>query len=83
MKLRECFEKRLLRRKRPDFEKSKRSIEVAEAKLDEAEEALSHKLFDATIILAYTAMFHAAKSTMDSQNRVGHKDSRDGKHGLD
>jgi len=64
VKLKECFEKRLLRRERPDFEKSRRSIEVAETKLNEAEKALSHKLFDATIILAYTAMFHAARAIL-------------------
>jgi len=64
VKLKECFEKRLLRRERPDLEKSERSMEVAEAKLDEAEKALSHKLFDATIILAYTAMFHAARAIL-------------------
>jgi len=64
MKLKECFEKRLLRRERPDLEKSKRSMEVAETKLNEAEKALSHKLFDATIILAYTAMFHAARAIL-------------------
>ena len=64
MKLKECFEKRLLRRERPDLEKSERSMEVAETKLDEAGEALSHKLFDATIILAYTAMFHAARAIL-------------------
>jgi len=64
LKLQECFDKRLLRRERRDLEKSKRSIEVAEAKLDGAEKALSHKLFDATIILAYTAMFHAARAIL-------------------
>lgn len=64
MRLRECFDKRLLRKERPDIERSKRSMEVAEAKLDEAEKALSHKLFDATIILAYTAMFHAARAIL-------------------
>lgn len=30
MRLNECFRKRLLRRERPDLERSKRSIEVAE-----------------------------------------------------
>lgn len=64
MRLRECFGKRLLRKERPDIERSKRSMEVAEAKLNEAERALSHKLFDATIILAYTAMFHAARAIL-------------------
>lgn len=64
MKLRECFEKRLLRKERPDFEKSQRSMEVASSKLNEAEKALSHKIFDATIILAYTSMFHAARAIL-------------------
>lgn len=64
MKLKDCFAKRLLRKERPDLEKSKRSIEVAEAKLDEAEKALIHGLFDATVILAYTAMFHAARAVL-------------------
>ena len=64
MKLEECFGKRLLRKERPDLERSKRSIEVAEAKLDEAEKAFIHRLFDATIILAYTAMFHAARAIL-------------------
>jgi len=64
MKLEECFGKRLLRKERPDLEKSQRSMEVAETKLDEAEKAVSHKLFDAAIILAYTAMFHAARAIL-------------------
>jgi len=64
MKLRECFEKRFLRVERPDLEKSRRSMEVAQAKLDEAEKALSHGLFDATMILAYTAIFHAARAIL-------------------
>jgi len=64
MKLEECFDKRLLRKERPDLERSKRSIEVAEAKLHEAKKAFVHRLFDATIILAYTAMFHAARAIL-------------------
>ena len=39
-------------------------MEIVETKLDEAEKALSHGLFDATIILAYTAMFHAARAIL-------------------
>ncbi len=64
MRLKECFDKRLLRRERPDFEKSERSMEIVEAKLDEAEKALRNGLFDATIILAYTSMFHAARAIL-------------------
>lgn len=64
MRLNECFRKRLLRRERPNLEKSKRSIEVAEAKLNEAKRAFSHGLLDATIVLAYTTMFHAARAIL-------------------
>lgn len=64
MRLGECFQKRLLRRERPDLEKCKRSIEVAAAKLDEAQKAFKHELSDATVVLAYTAMFHAARAIL-------------------
>lgn len=37
---------------------------VSEAKLEEAEKALSYGLLDATVILAYTAMFHAARAVL-------------------
>lgn len=64
MRLNECFRKRLLRRERPDLEKSKRSIEVAEAKFNEAEKTFGHGLLDATVVLAYTTMFHAARAIL-------------------
>jgi uncharacterized protein (UPF0332 family) len=64
MRLRECLEKTLLRRDRPDLEKSGRSVQVAEAKLGEAEKAFECGLFDAGVILAYTAMFHAARAIL-------------------
>jgi len=62
--IRECFERRLLRVDRPDPRRSGRSMEVSEAKLDEAEKALRYGLLDATVILAYTAMFHAARAVL-------------------
>ena len=64
MQLNACFRKRLLRRERPDVEKSRRSIEVAQAKLNAAEKAFSHGLLDATVVLAYTTMFHAARAIL-------------------
>lgn len=64
MNLRDCFRKRLLRRVKPDAAKSSRSLEVASTKLEEAERALKNELFDATIILSYTAMFHAARALL-------------------
>jgi len=64
LNIRECFEKRLLREDRPDPRRSERSMEVSEAKIGEAEKALGHGLLDATMILAYTAMFHAARAIL-------------------
>lgn len=64
MNIRECFEKRLLREDRPDLRRSGRSMEVAEAKIKEAEKALGYGLLDAAVILAYTAMFHAARAVL-------------------
>jgi uncharacterized protein (UPF0332 family) len=57
VRLDECFQKRLLRRERPDLEKCRKSIGVSAAKLDEAQRAFKHGLHDATVVLAYTAMF--------------------------
>lgn len=64
MKIRECYERRLLREERPDPRRSERSMEVSEAKLEDAEKALRAGLPDATVILAYTAMFHAARAVL-------------------
>lgn len=44
MNLRDCFQKRLLRRVKPDTAKSARSLEVASAKLEEAKRALKSKI---------------------------------------
>jgi len=64
MNLRDCFQKRLLRRVKPDTAKSTRSLEVASTKLEEAKRALKNELFDAAIILSYTATFHAARALL-------------------
>jgi len=64
MKLRECFEKRLLRRIAPDMEKAKKSLEMSIKKLEEAKKALEYNLLDSCMIMAYTAMFHAARALL-------------------
>ena len=64
MNLGECFRKRFLRKIRPDKDKSLRSIEIAENKLEKARVALSENLFDMCIVFGYTAMFHAARALL-------------------
>jgi len=64
MNLEECFEKRLLRKIKPDYEKAKRSIEVAEDKLKKARDALDKGFLDACLVYGYTSMFHSARSLL-------------------
>lgn len=64
MNLKECFERRLLRREAPSPEKSGMSIEIAESMLEEAEKSLGYDLTNSVIILSYTSMFHAARALL-------------------
>ncbi len=64
MNLEECFRRRLLRKERPDIEKARRSLQVSKAKLEQAERAHGHHLDDASLVLSYTSMFHAARSLL-------------------
>ncbi len=60
----DCFKFRLLRKIKPDKEKAKRSLEISEQRLNEAEKALELNIFQYTIIEAYMAMFHAARALL-------------------
>ena len=64
MRLKDCFEKRLLRRTKPDIEKAKKSLETSKKKLEEAKRALASNLFNSCMIMTYTAMFHAARTLL-------------------
>ena len=64
MNIAECFEKRLLRRTKPDPNKAKRSLEIAEKKLETAKESFEKKLYGPTIIYGYTSMFHSSRALL-------------------
>lgn len=64
MRLEDCFKKRLLRKIKPDKEKAERSLVVAKKKLEEAKMALDSGLLSSCVIMAYTAMFHAARALL-------------------
>lgn len=64
MRLEDCFKERLLRKIKPDREKAKRSLEVAKGKLKMGKEALDKGLLDASLIYAYTSMFHSARALL-------------------
>ena len=61
MNILECFEKRLLRKINPDLEKSKKSLETAKIKLEEAKRLFEAGFFNDSFTNTYTSMFHASR----------------------
>lgn len=64
MNIGDCLREGLLAKEKPDSEKAKLSIEMAEHKLGLAEQEFEHKIFENAIITAYNAMFHAARALL-------------------
>lgn len=64
MRLKECFEKGLLRKSAPDKRKALRSVQVAKNKMREAERLFGADFWNQTILAVYTAMFHAARALL-------------------
>lgn len=64
MNIQECFEKRLLRKIKPDLEKSKKSLETARAKLEEAKRLYGAEFFNDSLTNVYTSMFHASRALL-------------------
>lgn len=60
----ECFKKRMLRKIIPDIKKAKRSLEIAENKLETAKNAFEKELYGPTIIYGYTSMFHSSRGLL-------------------
>jgi uncharacterized protein (UPF0332 family) len=60
----DCFKFRLLRKIKPDIEKSKKSLEIAESRYKRAKEMLKINIFDFVILESYMSMFHAARSLL-------------------
>ncbi len=64
MRLEDCTREGLLRRTKPDPRKAVRSLEIAKLRLEEAEASLKGDIFSGSLILSYTAMFHAARGLL-------------------
>ena len=64
MNIKELIEQRLLRKIPPDPDKVKKSIEIAETFLNDANDLNKQKKHRLTILAAYTAMFHAARAIL-------------------
>jgi len=66
----EFFREGLLKKEAPSKEKALKSIEKAQEYLEFARKNLEMELFEATITLAYSAMFHAARAIAFSDGVV-------------
>lgn len=64
MNIDDCFEKRLLRRGRPDRLKSVKALEMAAKALEEAEKLREHEFYEQTIVYSYTSMFQASRALL-------------------
>jgi uncharacterized protein (UPF0332 family) len=64
MNIKECFEKRLLKRGRPDLLKSKRALEMSKKNLAKSESLMKHGFYSEAILAAYTAMFQSARALL-------------------
>lgn len=64
MNLEECFEKRLLRRARPDRLKTTKALEMAAKDLAAAEKLFEHGFYEQVILYSHTAMFQGARALL-------------------
>jgi uncharacterized protein (UPF0332 family) len=62
--IKECFRFRLLRKISPDKEKSLKSIEKAEKRLEKAKDLLKFNFFEEALMESYMSMFHAARTLL-------------------
>lgn len=64
MNIDDCFFQGLLKRIRPSLGKSERSLELASQALLKAKDNLQMGHHDVSVVLCYTAMFHAARAIL-------------------
>jgi uncharacterized protein (UPF0332 family) len=64
MKASECFQKRLLRRTKPDPLKVIKALEMAEVKGQRAQDLFDNNFFEESIVSSYTSMFQAARALL-------------------
>ncbi len=64
MNVKECFDKGLLKKDKPDRDKAIRSFEMAAFKLDKAKSLYNKMVFDMAIVNAYLSMFHSGRALL-------------------
>jgi len=60
----DCFKVRILRRIKPDKEKSIKSLEISNSRLERAKQSFKIKIYYFVVLESYMAMFHAARALL-------------------
>ena len=61
MNIKECLEKGLLRKENIDLEKAKKSMQIAEYKLERAKKLFELDIYDESVVNSYASMFHTCR----------------------
>lgn len=64
MRYGDCIREGLLKKVKPDVGKAHKSLEIANQRLKEAEASLRNGILSGSLVLSYTAMFHAARAVL-------------------
>lgn len=64
MRIKDCYEKGLLRKRRPDPRKCERAMELAHKDLERARKLLESEFYMESRLLSYTGMFQAARALL-------------------
>jgi len=64
LRLKGCYEKGLLRKRRPDPGKSERAMELANKDLERAKRLLESEFYMESRLLSYTGMFQASRALL-------------------
>ena len=64
MRIKDCYSKGLLRKRRPDQGKSERAMELAYKDLERANKLLESNFYMESRLLSYTGMFQAARAIL-------------------
>ena len=64
MRIKDCYSKGLLRKRRPDLGKSERAMELAYKDLERANKLLESNFYMESRLLSYTGMFQAARAIL-------------------
>jgi uncharacterized protein (UPF0332 family) len=64
LNLKDCFDRGLLKKGKPDPDNALRSLGISEDFLEKARKNVRIECYDVSVMLSYTSMFHAARAVL-------------------